>query len=184
MNASNNFTSKPAFQNEKSCMDHSKGATWPALATLMTKVSWMSSSPKCPPFSHPHHLLQHELIYLFILLFRATSTAYGSSQARDLIRAVAAGLCRSHSNARSKPRRQPTLELTTAHHNTRSFTHWARPGIEPVTSWFLVGFVSTAPQRELFLQHEFIVLQRLRSPFVFTAIVFVISKICVFYIFT
>jgi len=38
---------------------------------------------------------------------------------------------------------------TTAHGNTRSLTHWARPGIEPATSWFLVGFISTAPWQEL-----------------------------------
>ena len=31
---------------------------------------------------------------------------------------------------------------TTAHGNARSLTHWARPGIELVTSWFLVGFVN------------------------------------------
>ena len=31
---------------------------------------------------------------------------------------------------------------TTAHGNTGSLTHWARPGTEPVTSWFLVGFVN------------------------------------------
>ena len=28
-------------------------------------------------------------------------------------------------------------------------THWARPGIEPSSSWILVGFVSAAPQSEL-----------------------------------
>ena len=38
---------------------------------------------------------------------------------------------------------------TRAHSNTGSLTHWVRPGIEPATSWFLVGFVSTAPQQEL-----------------------------------
>ena len=38
---------------------------------------------------------------------------------------------------------------TTAHSNTRSLTHWARPGIGPATSWFLVGFVSAAPRQEL-----------------------------------
>ena len=32
--------------------------------------------------------------------------------------------------------------------NTGSFTHWARPGIEPSSSWILVRFVSTAPQWE------------------------------------
>ena len=31
---------------------------------------------------------------------------------------------------------------TTAHSNARSLTHWARPGIEPATWWFLVGFVN------------------------------------------
>ena len=44
---------------------------------------------------------------------------------------------------------------TTAHGNSGSLTHWARPGIEPETSWFLVGFVSTAPQRELLIHYCF-----------------------------
>ena len=30
-----------------------------------------------------------------------------------------------------------------------SLTHWARPGIEPATSWSLVSFVSAAPRWEL-----------------------------------
>ena len=38
---------------------------------------------------------------------------------------------------------------TTAHGNARSLTHWARPGIEPKTSLFLVGFISSAPWWEL-----------------------------------
>ena len=38
---------------------------------------------------------------------------------------------------------------TTAHGNARSLTYWARPGIEPKTSWLLVGFVSTEPPWEL-----------------------------------
>ena len=37
---------------------------------------------------------------------------YGSSQARGLIEAVAAGLRQSHSNARSEPSLQPTPQLT------------------------------------------------------------------------
>ena len=41
---------------------------------------------------------------------------------------------------------------TTAHGNTRSLAHWARSGIEPATSWFLVGFVSTMPWQELLLK--------------------------------
>ena len=44
---------------------------------------------------------------------------------------------------------------TTAHSNARSLIHWVRPEIEPTTSWFLVGFVSTVPRWEdllLFIQ--------------------------------
>ena len=37
---------------------------------------------------------------------------------------------------------------TTAQGKAGSLTHWARLGIEPKTSWFLVGFVSVAPWRE------------------------------------
>ena len=47
-----------------------------------------------------------------VCLFRATLEAYGSSQARARIRAVAAGLHHSHSNAVSEPHLQPTLQLT------------------------------------------------------------------------
>ena len=41
-------------------------------------------------------------------LFRTAPTAYRCSQARCWIRAVAAGLCHSHSNARNKPHLWPT----------------------------------------------------------------------------
>ena len=56
--------------------------------------------------------------------------AYGGSQARGRIGAIAAGLHQSLSNVGSKPCLQPTPQLT------------ARPGIEPATPWFLVGFVN------------------------------------------
>ena len=41
------------------------------------------------------------------------------------------------------------LAYTTAHSNVGSSTYSARSGIEPETSWFLVGFVSAVPQWEL-----------------------------------
>ena len=59
-----------------------------------------------------------------IWLFRAAPTVHGSSQAGGQLGA-------------------------TAHGSTRSLTHCARPGIEPASSWILVGIVSAAPQREL-----------------------------------
>ena len=51
--------------------------------------------------------------YFFcLMLFRAALVAYGGSQARGLIGAVATSLPQSHSNAGSKPRLQPTPVLT------------------------------------------------------------------------
>ena len=47
-----------------------------------------------------------------VVVFRAALAAYGGSQARGLIRAVAAGLHHSHSNAGSKPNLPPTPQLT------------------------------------------------------------------------
>ena len=98
-----------------------------------------------------HSIKIHRINYFFFTfcLFRAVPGAYGGSQARGLIGAVAASLCHCHSNARSELRLQPTSTYTTAHSSAGSLTHWARPGIEPTTSWFLVRFVSAAPRQEL-----------------------------------
>ena len=86
------------------------------------------------------HLDDTCFVLFCFCIFRAAPVAYGDSQARGLIQAVAARLRHSHSNAGSKP-------YTTAHSDAGSLTH--RPGMEPETSWFLVGFVSTAPSWEL-----------------------------------
>ena len=49
--------------------------------------------------------------FFFFLSFRATSVAYGGSQARGRIGTVAAGLHYSHSNAGSKLCLRPTPQL-------------------------------------------------------------------------
>ena len=49
-------------------------------------------------------------------------------------------------NARSKPRLWPTPQV---HGNAGPLTHWARPGIKPVSSWILVRFISCEPGWEL-----------------------------------
>ena len=67
---------------------------------------------------------------LFFFLLRATLTAYGGSQARGQIGAAAAGLCHRHRNG-------------------GSLTHRAGPRMEPTSSWILVVFIITEPQREL-----------------------------------
>ena len=61
--------------------------------------------------------------FLFCLFFRATSTAYGGSQARGLIRVVAAGLCQSHINTGSEPHLWPTPQLTATVSEARDRTH-------------------------------------------------------------
>ena len=50
--------------------------------------------------------------FFVFCLFRDALAAYGGSQARGLTGAVAAGLCHSHSNARSELHLQPTPQLT------------------------------------------------------------------------
>ena len=49
--------------------------------------------------------------FFFFFFFRATFVAYGDSQARSQIGAVAAGLHHSHSNSRSELCLRPTSQL-------------------------------------------------------------------------
>ena len=51
-------------------------------------------------------------LYFYFCLFRAILTAYGGSQARDWIGAVATALRHSHSNVGSEPYLQPLPQLT------------------------------------------------------------------------
>ena len=53
--------------------------------------------------------IQH---FSFFCLSRAALAAYGDSQARGLIGAVATGLRQSHNSAGSEPHLQPTPQLT------------------------------------------------------------------------
>ena len=55
---------------------------------------------------------KHSFFFVCFFAFSwATPAAYGGSQARGLIRAVATSLCQSHSNAGSEPCLQPTPQL-------------------------------------------------------------------------
>ena len=90
----------------------------------------------------PSHFFLFSFHFFFFCLFRATLVAYGGAQARGQIGATAVGLPHSHSNGGS-------VTYTTAHSNARSLIHWARPGIKPLSSWILVGFVITEPWWEL-----------------------------------
>ena len=94
-------------------------------------------------------------------------SAYGNSQVRGQIGAVATSLRHSHSNARSEPHQWPTPQLTAA---LAHLAHWARPGIKLVSSRILVGFVTAEPQEKLWI-HLFLILKlivRSRSYYHFT----------------
>ena len=47
--------------------------------------------------------------------------------------------------------RTASSNYTTAHGNARSPTQWERPGIEPTTLWFLVGFISPVSGQEFLI---------------------------------
>ena len=67
------------------------------------------------PLYHSGNSDSQLFIYLFIyffLLFRSAHSAYGSSQARGPVGAVAAGLHHSHSNTRSELCLQSTPQFT------------------------------------------------------------------------
>ena len=69
---------------------------------------------------------------LFFLIFFLPLHPLHSSQARGWIGAAAAGIHHSHGN-------------------TGSLTHWARPGIEPASSWIPARFISAKPQWDLWV---------------------------------
>ena len=52
------------------------------------------------------------VVVVVVAISWAAPAAYGGSQARGRIGAVAGDLCQSHRNAGSEPRLQPTPQLT------------------------------------------------------------------------
>ena len=84
-------------------------------------------------------LNRKEIPFVCVCLFRATPMAYGSSQARGPIRAAAAT-----ATAMQDPSRICNLHLSSQ--QCRFLNPLSE--VRDQTLWFLVGFVSAAPQRE------------------------------------
>ena len=80
------------------------------------------------------------LFFLPFFFIRATPEAYGGSQARGQMGAVATS---PHHSQRIQA---ASLTYTAAHGNTESFNP-LRPGIKSSSSWILVGFLTTEPQQ-------------------------------------
>ena len=69
----------------------------PQRFTFVSHAKYIRPVPKVKLLQH-----QHKVQRDFFFLLMAAPMAYGSSQARCWIRAAAAGLCHSHSDARSQ----------------------------------------------------------------------------------
>ena len=91
----------------------------------------------------------HLFIFLIFCLFfggGAAPSAYGGSQAKGSNWSCS---CWSTPQPQQCGIWVASATYTTAHSNAGSLTHWLRPGIEPVSSWILVTFVSAEPRWEL-----------------------------------
>ena len=87
-------------------------------AVLCLSEASYEQSPEAPLkmdcyFTDARSFISFSLLFLFLFFFfpRATPTAYGSSQTRSLIGAVASGLHHGHSNARYESCLQLTPQI-------------------------------------------------------------------------
>ena len=85
--------------------------------------------------------------FFFFCLFRAAPAAYGGSQAKGPFGAVAL----AYATATATPDLSHVCDLHRSSRQPWILNSLSEAEIEPATSWFLVGFGSAAPQRELFL---------------------------------
>ena len=81
------------------------------------------------------------VLFIYCLFKGYSHTPHGYSQPRDKIRAAAAQLHHSHSNARPKPHLWSTPQLIPLR----------GPEIEPASSWILVRFATNEPPWELLM---------------------------------
>jgi len=93
-----------------------------------------------------HFSLSLPFVCFFVAcFFRAAQLAYSSFQARGRISCS----CRPTPQPQQCQIWASCATYPRAHSNTRSLTHWAGPGIEPSSSWILVGIATAEPQWKL-----------------------------------
>ena len=92
-----------------------------------------------------------KFFFFFFLSFRAVPGACGSSQASNSGFELELQLL-AYAIATATATVTQDLSLvghTAAHGNAGSVTRWARPGIKPMSSWILGGFVTAEPRWKL-----------------------------------
>ena len=108
----------------------------------MYLFQWMFCPDICPGvglLDHMAVLFFCFVLFVFLPFSWAAPAAYGGSPARGPIGAVAA---KPIPQPQERGIRVTSATYATAHGNAGSLTHWARPGTEPATSWFLVTFIN------------------------------------------
>ena len=92
------------------------------------------------PFIHfPHILFTYSFIHSFIYLFlrpHPPHTEVPRPEAESELQV------QTYTTGTATQIRAVSATYTTAHGNTGSLTHWARPVVEPTSSWILVRFVN------------------------------------------
>ena len=133
----------PLWKRHKGCEDEKANPSLSSVGSLWTPSCVIAPPP--PPHS-PVLKTQKKKFAFFFWLFRATPVAYGGSQARGWMWSCS---CRPTPEPQQSGIQAESVTYTTAHGNDGSPTHWARLGIDPATSWFLVRFVCTTSWWEL-----------------------------------
>ena len=80
----------------------------------------------------------------------------------------------AYAAATATPDPSRVCDLHTADHNAGFLTYWARPGIEPRSSWILVAFITTELQWEL---QEELLLEVGEETSVLTLFIIIIIKV-------
>ena len=119
------------------------------IKTHCTELEIESTPPQWQADSSTHCITARtpeNSVFVFVFFFfRGEPKAYLCSQARGWIGAAA--------EAAPQPQQceiwATSVTYTTTHDNAGSLTHGGRSGIEPESSWILVGFITTEPWQEL-----------------------------------
>ena len=140
------------------CWNWSGSATW---APKFFKTA--QETPMCRQFDHHQgssniNVLKNHLGILLKCRFWSRRSGVGGFCISFFFRAIwkfpgwgsnQSSSCWPTSQPQQYQIQAASVTYTTAQGNAISLTHWARPGIKPTSSWILVGFVTTEPQREL-----------------------------------